>query len=135
MGLKSNRRFSPNLSPFSSCRRVANISSTLVLGFPKTLDFGNQGREQAHLAGLAKPILPIVDFKDSVAVLMDANVATVAENKLIPVFAIGTSAYIADRVVFHGFDGFVRALLPYGGIRLRLKLVNHRLEVVFRQSW
>ena len=87
---------------------------------------------RAHLAGLAEPILPVIDLEDSVAVLMDANVAAVAENKLVPVFAIRTSAYIADRVVFHGFDGFVRALLPNCGIRLRLKLVDHRLEVVFR---
>ena len=86
----------------------------------------------ANLAGLAIPILPVVDLEYSVAVLMDANVATVAKDKLVPVFAIRTSAYIADRVVFHGFDGFVRALLPDGGIRLRLKLVDHRLEVVFR---
>ena len=71
------------------------------------MDNCNQRREGAYLAWLTKPILPIVNLKDSVTMLMDADIAAVTEHELVAVFTIRTSAHIADRVVLHGFDSFV----------------------------
>ena len=65
---------------------------------------------------------------------MDADVAPVAKDELVPVLAVRRPAHVAHRVVLERVRLFVVATLTNRRVGLRLKVVDDELEIVFGQT-